>query len=181
MSEIISGIQVIKMYAWEKPFELVIKYARATEIDSLTKTSYLRAIFSSCNVFIERTTLCLTVICFVLLGNVITADKVFSMAQFFNILQLAMAILYPMAISYGAEAWVSVKRLQEFLVLDEKQQANIESHNVKEIQITNVTASWVPNVPVLKHFDLHIAPDTLCAIVGPVGAGKSSLLQVRIL
>ncbi|XP_023310959.1 multidrug resistance-associated protein 4 [Anoplophora glabripennis] len=178
MSEIISGIQVIKMYAWEKPFEQVIKLARGTEINSLTKTSYLRAIFSSCNVFIERTTLFLTVICFVLLGNIISADKVFSMAQFFNILQLAMAIIYPMAISYGAEAWVSVKRLQEFLILDEKQQANIESHNEKEIQITNVSASWVPNVPVLKNIDIHIPPNTLCAIVGPVGAGKSSILQL---
>lgn len=181
MSEIISGIQVIKMYAWEKPFEKVIQLARATEIYSLTQTSYLRAIFSSSNVFIERTTLCLTVVTYVLLGNVITANKVFSMAQFFNILQLAMAIYYPMAISYGAEAWVSVKRLQQFLIMEEKQRANIESHNEKEIQITNITAQWVPNVPVLKNINLHIPPDTLCAIVGPVGAGKSSLLQVSLL
>ena len=28
MSEITSGIQVIKMYAWEKPFEKVVELAR---------------------------------------------------------------------------------------------------------------------------------------------------------
>lgn len=28
MNEIIQGIQVIKMYAWEKPFEIVVAYAR---------------------------------------------------------------------------------------------------------------------------------------------------------
>ncbi|KAJ8933696.1 hypothetical protein NQ314_013862 [Rhamnusium bicolor] len=181
MSEIISGIQVIKMYAWEKPFEKVIKSARSTEIDDLTKTSYLRGIFSSCNIFIERATLCLTVVCYVLLGNVIIASKVFSMAQFFNILQLAMAILYPLAISHGAEAWVSVKRLQAFLVLEEKEQSNLENHNVKEIQLTNISAAWVPHSPVLNHINVHIPPDTLCAIVGPVGAGKSSLLQISFI
>lgn len=49
---------------------------------------------------------------YVLLGNTISADKVFSMAQYFNILQLTMAILYPMAVSAAAEAHVSIKRLE---------------------------------------------------------------------
>lgn len=28
MNEIVNGIQVIKMYAWEKPFETVVRKAR---------------------------------------------------------------------------------------------------------------------------------------------------------
>ncbi|KAJ8979912.1 hypothetical protein NQ317_005348 [Molorchus minor] len=128
----------------------------------------------------ERTTLFLTVICFVLLGNIIRADIVFSMAQFFNILQASMAIFYPMAISYGAEAWVSVKRLEKFLILEEKVQSNIEAHVAKKIQLTNISASWVPHSIVLKEIDITIPPNTLCAVVGPVGAGKSSLLQLLL-
>lgn len=49
---------------------------------------------------------------YVLYGHSISADKVFSMAQYFNILQLTMAILYPMAVAGAAEAAISVKRIE---------------------------------------------------------------------
>ncbi|CAH1117973.1 unnamed protein product [Phaedon cochleariae] len=180
MNEVISGIQVIKMYAWEKSFEKLIKLMRADEIKDLTSASYLRGVFLSCMVFIERLTLFLTVTCYVLLGNVITADKVFSMAQFFNLLQYGIAILYPMAIAYGAETLISVKRLQDFLLLEERKTPTIETTEDNGIQLTNVSASWTSDSSTLKDITLNLPPGTLCAIVGPVGAGKSSLLQLLL-
>ncbi|XP_050309650.1 ATP-binding cassette sub-family C member 4-like isoform X2 [Anthonomus grandis grandis] len=180
MSEIISGAQVIKMYAWEKPFEKLIKYLRLKEINVLTKTSYLRGFYLSCMVFIERSTLCLTLVCFTLLGNNIKADIVFSMAQFFNILQSAMAIMYPMAISIGAETLVSIRRLEEFLNLEEKEKTLIEQLYEPEIILKQVTASWVQDTKVLKKVNLHIPKGCLCAIIGPVGSGKSSILQLLL-
>ncbi|KAG5860170.1 Multidrug resistance-associated protein 4, partial [Gonioctena quinquepunctata] len=112
--------------------------------------------------------------------NVITADKVFSMAQFFNILQMGMAIQYPLAISMGAETKVSIRRLQSFLLLEEKETSKIEGTEEGEIQITNVSASWTPTSHTLKNITLHIPTGSLCAIVGPVGSGKSSLLQLLL-
>lgn len=180
MNEIISGIQVIKMYAWEKPFEAMVKLARRKEINVITSASYLRGIYQSCAVFIERTTLYLTIITYVFLGNNITADKTYSMAQFFNALQLALAIYYPMAISIGAETLVSIKRLQEFLVLEEKQESEIERTDDKKIEIRNVDASWTETTPTLRNICSEIEPGKLCAIVGPVGAGKSSVLHLLL-
>lgn len=180
MNEIINGIQVIKMYAWEKPFEAMVKLARKQEISVVTSASYLRGVYLSCSVFIERTTLYLTIITYVFLGSNITADKTYSMAQFFNTLQLALAIYYPMAISFGAEALVSVKRLQEFLVLEEKEQSEIQRTNDNGIELENINASWIETTPTLKNLNLKIEPGKLCAIVGPVGAGKSSVLQLLL-
>jgi len=34
MNEIISGIQVIKMYTWEKPFANFVEYARRFDLES---------------------------------------------------------------------------------------------------------------------------------------------------
>ncbi|KYM96120.1 hypothetical protein ALC62_13171 [Cyphomyrmex costatus] len=111
MSEIIKGIQVIKMYTWEKPFAELVNRARKYEIDVLTLISYLRGFTLATCVFTERTTLYFTIMAYVLYGHSISADKVFSLAQYFNILQLTMAIFYPMAVAGAAEAAVSIKRI----------------------------------------------------------------------
>nr|XP_023021441.1 probable multidrug resistance-associated protein lethal(2)03659 [Leptinotarsa decemlineata] len=85
-----------------------------------------------------------------------------------------------MAISLGAESLISIDRLQEFLILEERQLAEIEEIREHGIQFSDVSASWTENENTLKKISLQIPPGTLCAIVGPVGAGKSSLLQVLL-
>lgn len=95
MNEVINGMQVIKMYAWEKPIEKLIVFLRAREIKALIKSSYLRGFYASCSVFVERLTLFLTVVVYSLMGLRISADIVFSLAQFFNILQCNHSVNTP--------------------------------------------------------------------------------------
>nr|CAD7203972.1 unnamed protein product [Timema douglasi] len=180
MSEIISGIQVIKMYAWEKPFEKMVALARKHEIDVVKQASYLRGVYFSAMVFSERMTLFLTLLAYVLLGNHITPEKVFSLAQFYNIMQLTMAIFYPQAIQFAAEAKVSIKRLEDFLSLEETVAVTERTGNSKlGITISGVSASWEANsiTDTLSQINLNVQPGQLCVVIGPVGAGKSSLLQ----
>ncbi|GLV41553.1 uncharacterized protein CBL_06782 [Carabus blaptoides fortunei] len=187
MSEIISGIQVIKMYAWEQPFEKLAQLARKMEIDILTVTSYVRGFSIALMVFTERTVLYVTLVTYVLLGNRLSGDKVFSMAQYFNSIQLYMAIFYPMAIVTFGEAKVSVKRLEAFLLQDENpktihQSLITDNKQHGEIMVKKIRASWTLNsiTDTLNNFSVTITPGSLCAIVGPVGAGKSSFLQLLL-
>lgn len=53
MNEIINGIQVIKMYAWEIPFQKVVAEARRLEIQQIRYASYIRGVNLSSFVFIE--------------------------------------------------------------------------------------------------------------------------------
>ncbi|XP_025162191.1 multidrug resistance-associated protein 4 isoform X2 [Harpegnathos saltator] len=181
MSEIISGIQVIKMYTWEKPFQKLVSHARKYEVDVLTLTSYLRGFTLATFVFTERTTLYFTIMTYVFLGHTISADKVFSMAQYFNILELTMAIFYPIAVASAAEASVSIKRIENFLLLDENIPLthSLLSNKERSVTMKNVSASWTNNaiVNTLHNINIQINAGNLYVIVGAVGAGKSSLLQ----
>ncbi|XP_018402741.1 PREDICTED: multidrug resistance-associated protein 4-like [Cyphomyrmex costatus] len=181
MSEIIKGIQVIKMYTWEKPFAELVNRARKYEIDVLTLISYLRGFTLATCVFTERTTLYFTIMAYVLYGHSISADKVFSLAQYFNILQLTMAIFYPMAVAGAAEAAVSIKRIENFLLLNENVPLTQSLSTVKDISILmkNVSASWTTTTiaNTLHNINIQIKDKKLYTIIGPVGAGKSSFLQ----
>jgi ATP-binding cassette, subfamily C (CFTR/MRP), member 4 len=94
------------MYAWEIPFRNVVKEARKREVDQIQWASYIRGIYLSTMVFTERSTLFIAILACIYEGKAITADLVFSMATFFNVLQLTAAVFYPIAVSLGAEALV---------------------------------------------------------------------------
>ncbi|XP_057665399.1 ATP-binding cassette sub-family C member 4-like isoform X1 [Diorhabda carinulata] len=187
MNEITSGIQVIKMYSWEKPFEKVVKLSRQLEVDVISKTAYCYGILSAMSVFTERLVLYVTLITFVSIGQRLTSNVAFSSAQLFNSIQAIMAISFPNALSSYSEAKVSLKRLEEFLTLDENTEQAIrnketDTQQLGEIKLKSVTANWNPKniVPTLINVDLHIKPGTLCCVIGNLGSGKSSLLQLLL-
>ncbi|XP_014219727.1 multidrug resistance-associated protein 4-like [Copidosoma floridanum] len=185
MSEIITGIKVIKMYTWEKPFEKLVSFARKHEVDVLTVSSYLKGTTLASFVFIERASLFVTIVAYALQGNTVSADKVFTMAQYYNLLQLTMAIYFQHAVGLAAEANVSLKRIQKFLLLEEMEASGgakkmLAINDSTSIFIRNVKASWSVNMiaNTLHNIDLVIPKKKLCAIVGPVGSGKSSILKL---
>ncbi|XP_046428414.1 ATP-binding cassette sub-family C member 4-like [Neodiprion fabricii] len=203
MSELISGIQVVKMYSWEKPFELLVSKVRALEIKLIAYTSYLRGFYLSIMVFSERVTLYLTLITFVLMGNYLTADVTFVLATLFNVLQLTCAIAFPQAIIQAGETAVSLNRLTDFLLLDEVKSMEKSNHYTFDraaslqlsektiekvpqrdqgvsIELVNVSANWVYGQlpPTLCQVSMEVKSKSLTVLVGSVGSGKSSLLHL---
>lgn len=75
---------------------------------------------------ISRLSILLGLMSYIYFGNYITARKVFIVSSYFNILNLSMVYFWPMSITSVAEALISAKRIQEFLLSsDEKPQVNI--------------------------------------------------------
>ncbi|CAH0722564.1 unnamed protein product, partial [Brenthis ino] len=240
MDEIINGMQVIKMYAWEKPFEQVVALARKNEINCVTSASYLRGVYLSFMVFTERLSLYITLLSYSLFGYQVTADIVFPLAQFFNTLQGTLSIIMSNAVSFLAEALISVQRLEAFMLLDEREdlrsvadvdiaklvlraknkkiknlsEVDLRSNTFKKIEeegiynpgfdcnekalispainansmhpdvgiyIQDVSASWTDGGPItLRNINLSIPKGKLCAIIGSVGSGKSSILHLLL-
>lgn len=182
----------MELIAYFIDWNLDLLFPSRYEIDIITKTSYIRGFSTALSVFTERTTLFLTVITYVLLGSPLTSNVVFPIAQLFNTIQLYMCIFYPLGMSTFAEAKTSIKRLEEFLHHDDNTIIEPETEKKKPIETTDkvngtisldkVSASWIPSpiVDTLININFDIKPGTLCCVVGSVGAGKSSLLQLLL-
>ncbi|KAJ8716036.1 hypothetical protein PYW08_013321 [Mythimna loreyi] len=203
MNELVDGVQVIKMYAWETPFQKLVHRLRKLEVGYILRTSFLKGFSTALSVFSERFILFSAIATFVLIGGDIRAQTAFSLVQYFNLMQLSCIILLPLALTCLAETKVTVRRLEEFLLLDEnepeKVTANVvldsksllasgadkemkvqEKPRVTGLVLSNVAASWQPDsvVDTLRNITLKAEPGEFIGVAGPVGSGKSSLLQL---
>lgn len=130
MNEIIQGIQVIKMYTWEKSFAEMVDKVRRKEVNIIRWTNLIRAALFSF-LAISRISIFISLASYAYFGNQITARKVFIVSGFFNILNLYMVHFWPMAVTVVAEGFVSVKRIHNFLLSSEiKEQA--EQNNLND-------------------------------------------------
>lgn len=100
------------MYAWEKPFNKIVSMTRAQEIKKIKFSSYVRAVNLAIVVFTERLLLYFTLLTFVLSGNNLNADVTYTLATFYNILQLTAALFFPHALIILGETIVSMNRLE---------------------------------------------------------------------
>ncbi|KAJ8734777.1 hypothetical protein PYW08_014027 [Mythimna loreyi] len=245
MSEVINGIQVIKMYAWEIPFQKVVGEKRADELKEVKTATILRTVFIGFMMFTERAALFFTVLTYVLLGNVMSANVFYPLQQFMSAAQVNITLILPLVLAFTAELVVSIGRVQEFLSLQDRPDltgpseqvssnlfrnlslkadltadsgANTDirplsyhrksdglppdpaddlkikkpvnrkfsrSMSVQEetaLVLHDVSASWTgdPNMMALKNISMRLRKGKLCAIIGAVGSGKSSILQLLL-
>lgn len=95
MNEIIKGIQVIKMYTWEKPFGLLVAKARKREIKMVRYGTYIIGIIISFMMFVTRFSIFSSLVAYALLGQVVTAEKAFVITAYCNVLRNAMTDFFP--------------------------------------------------------------------------------------
>ncbi|XP_015838720.2 multidrug resistance-associated protein 1 isoform X7 [Tribolium castaneum] len=130
MNEVLSGIKVLKLYAWEPSFEKQILKIRTKEIQVLKEAAYMNA----------------------------GTSFIWSCAPF-----LAM---------------VSIQRINKFMNAEELDPTSVthDSNESAPLVIENGCFNW-DEEQVLKNINIRIEKKSLCAVVGSVGSGKSSLLS----
>ncbi|XP_046447926.1 ATP-binding cassette sub-family C member 4-like [Daphnia pulex] len=186
MNEIISAMRVIKMYTWEKPFAKLISDCRRKEINVIRRTNYFRALNMSLFFTSSKLIIFLTFLVFIFTGNHLTSEKVFVTVSLFNNIRLIMTLFFPGAITMSAEARVSTKRIENFLLLDEIEKSSKAKLRpaLSEclIELNQLTVKWPAagekEDNTLTDISFNVRPGQVFAIVGQVGCGKSSLLNV---
>ncbi|KMY89968.1 multidrug resistance-associated protein 1 isoform X12 [Drosophila simulans] len=179
MNEVLSGIKVLKLYAWEPSFEKQVLDIRDKEIATLRSTAYLNAGTSflwSCAPFLVSL---VTFATYVLTSeaNQLSVEKVLVSIALFDLMKLPLTIL-PMLSVDIAETQVSVNRINKFLNSEELDPNSVlhDSSKPHPMSIENGEFSWGDEI-TLRNINIEVKKSSLVALVGTVGSGKSSVVQ----
>uniref|UniRef100_A0A671US81 Multidrug resistance-associated protein 4-like n=1 Tax=Sparus aurata TaxID=8175 RepID=A0A671US81_SPAAU len=158
------------------------------EISKIMKSSYLRGLNMASFFCASKIIVFITFTIYVLLGNPITASRVFVTVSLYTAVRLTVTLFFPSAIEKLFECRVSIRRIQEFLLLNEMEKnspalpedtKNPDKNEDASVEIQDLTCYWDKSLdaPSLQNISLSLNSNQLVAVIGPVGAGKSSLLS----
>ncbi|KAI4581558.1 hypothetical protein MJG53_010001 [Ovis ammon polii x Ovis aries] len=154
------------------------------EISRILKSSYLRGMNLASFFAVSKIMIFVTFITNELLDNRITASQVFVVVTLFEALRFSSTLYFPMAVEKVSETIVSIQRIKNFLSLDEMPQLNTQLPSDAEMMVDmqDFTAFWdeESESPTLKGLSFTVRPGELLTVIGPVGAGKSSLLRALL-
>jgi ABC-type multidrug transport system fused ATPase/permease subunit len=199
-NEIFNAIKTIKLYTLEKVFFSRAEATRTEEIDIVRRYQLLKALNTCLNNALVPLISTVAFVVFVLRGGEITASVAFSTISLFNMLKWPFALFKDITTGL-VEARVSLERLQAFLHSEEVPKQYVFPSTAQEIEglgvdldsamdfqihdphisIRNGEFNWDVEGPheqsTLSGVNLNISKGQLVCIVGPVGSGKTSLLN----
>ncbi|XP_033835853.1 canalicular multispecific organic anion transporter 1 [Periophthalmus magnuspinnatus] len=184
MNEMLNGIKILKLFAWEPSFQNQVEELREEELKVLKKFAYLSSVATFIMTCAPALVSLATFATFVGVSpnNVLTAAKAFTSISLFNILRFPLAML-PMLIAAMVQTVVSKKRLEKFLG-GEDLDSDVVQHDPSfktAITISGGSFSWEQEAePLLKNVSIEINSGKLVAVVGAVGSGKSSLISALL-
>eukprot|EP00731_Ephydatia_muelleri_P026449 Em0018g549a len=127
MNEVISGMRVIKMYAWEHAFKGLVDRLRSKESLYVLKAGLIQGN----NLAIDNSTTSVMAFgvfsAFLMMGGVLTPKTVFTPLSLFNFLQRNVVRFFVRSIFQVMEARVAVTRIQKLLELEEVSQGSVDS------------------------------------------------------
>nr|XP_055221290.1 ATP-binding cassette sub-family C member 6 isoform X2 [Gorilla gorilla gorilla] len=186
-SSILRNSKTIKFHGWEGAFLDRVLGIRGQELGALRTSGLL---FSVSLVSFQVSTFLVALVVFavhtLVAENAMDAEKAFVTLTVLNILNKAQAFL-PFSIHSLVQARVSFDRLVAFLCLEEVDPGAVDSSSSGSaagkdcITIHSATFAWSQESPPCLHrINLTVPQGCLLAVVGPVGAGKSSLLSALL-
>lgn len=190
MDEILNGIKVIKLYAWEVTMRKKVNEARDAELQMLKKIGFLQAAQTFSWIATPFLVSFSSFACYSLIGNEpLTSSKVFVCIALFNLLQFPLNV-FPNVITSCIEASVSMKRLNKFL-LNEELNVRAISHDAPQfhppsgiaprVVVENASFGWYKNGnTLLNDINITVYPEKTSVIIGSVGSGKSSLMSALL-
>ena len=187
MTDILSGIKVIKLYAWEEPMRERVANIRSQEVTAFMKGGFCHStiefLFNICPLLAAV----VSFIGYIIIdGEQLTPQVAFITLMLFNLLRFSVYLLSNLA-KEAINTRISLIRIQQFLAEPEigeiKNDIEVEDDGVV-VEVQNATFTWdeikmnrEEMICQLNDISFSIKKGELVGIIGRVGAGKSSLLS----
>jgi ATP-binding cassette subfamily C (CFTR/MRP) protein 4 len=185
MQEILSGIEMVKVNAWENNFSQSVNVARNEEVN-LLKTS---EIFKALNASVFQAAPLLAAACVFAVkslanGQILESSSTFATLAWFNLIFRTL-IMVPRGVSHFVEARVSANRIQSFLfskkssIIEPIQMTTTETLPINESTVVNVkncSWGWNENDICLNNVTFQLKENECLGVIGEIGSGKTSLL-----
>uniref|UniRef100_H3AES0 ABC-type glutathione-S-conjugate transporter n=1 Tax=Latimeria chalumnae TaxID=7897 RepID=H3AES0_LATCH len=186
MNEILNGIKVLKLYAWEPSFLKKVQEVRKNELKVLKKSAYLNAV----STFAWSSAPFLVVLDCVKFYEVVRENSTFNAGLCFfsitwNRIRFVLIALFMLVCNNFRFQVRSSQAMFEGNLnsdgMDNKTHQLPESQLGYAITVLNGKFSWVKsNPPILHDINLMVPYGSLVAVVGHVGCGKSSLVSALL-
>ncbi|RHZ16347.1 hypothetical protein DYB31_015572, partial [Aphanomyces astaci] len=201
-NEVLQGIRVVKLYAWEESLEALLADIRTRELVLLKKYQATRIFNTVALMLAPLVSLAACLMVYVALGNPLTTPVAFTALAYMNIARQPCTV-FSSSVMGLTEALASCRRITTFLLADEVDllvsatNGGSDDEAAPVVEITAGDFSWSAakkpsdqthlhialdndgpqQVVTLSNINLHIQPNTLTIVVGSVGSGKSSLIS----
>ena len=179
---LLSGIEVLKFYAWEEPLMKLVLNTRAKEVSALKKIILVIVLMAMPSILVPILFTLLAFAYFVLvLGNDLTPEKAFVTVSYTNILSTPLLQLSKNFADL-LQCSISMQRINQLMNSGEvntyPEVYSVDTDEEVSVAIENGTFNWTKDGQTVLHsINLKILKGSLTLVVGPIGSGKSSLLS----
>ncbi|CAP34350.2 Protein CBR-MRP-3 [Caenorhabditis briggsae] len=187
INEVLNGIKVVKLSAWETAMEETIEKIRDKELKMIKQSSLLKTFADCLNVgapvFVALATF--TVFVFIDEKNVLTPNIAFVSLSLFNLLRGPLMMAADL-VAQTVQLVVSNKRIRTFLCEREVDVNAIDKEIRGElyqntVEVHSGSFSWdLAEARILSDIEFLVGSKELVTVVGSVGSGKSSLLLAAL-
>ena len=183
--EALSGIRLVKAFANEQ-LELERFMRKSNELLRVRTESFaILSYFSGTITFFTNATNLVVLVC----GGMMVANDQLALSDFvafFLYVNIFMKpvfrlLMFTEMYQRGMAGYHRFNEMMQHTVEIDDAPDAIAAGNIKgRITFENVTFGYLQDKPVLKHFDLDIAPGEKVAFVGATGAGKTTLASLLL-
>lgn len=183
--EALSGIRLVKAFANE-PLELERFMRKSNELLRVRTESFaILSYFSGTITFFTNATNLVVMVC----GGMMVANNQLALSDFvafFLYVNIFMKpvfrlLMFTEMYQRGMAGYHRFNEMMQHKVeIDDAPDAIAAGKIEGRITFENVTFGYLQDKPVLKHFDLDIAPGEKVAFVGATGAGKTTLASLLL-